>query len=114
MTKVRNEKGQFLPIQDEYTNINGLTKVERYRLRHPERVKETSRKSELKRKNDPELLRRKRIRNLTKRMPLNPRCWFCPSHRNLQRHHPDYSESTIYITCCKDCHPYVDASTKEI
>lgn len=44
-------------------------------------------------------------------LPLASECEVCPQHdkrrENLLHHHPDYDESSIYVTVCPSCHYYV-------
>lgn len=42
-----------------------------------------------------------------------PKCESCGSTINLQKHHPDYSKPTLFITLCSSCHVRLHAQQKE-
>lgn len=48
---------------------------------------------------------------ITNNLPLNAECEFCGSTKKLQRHHPDYDEPAIYVTCCIKCHMWIEGRT---
>lgn len=43
-------------------------------------------------------------------LPYEPLCEFCPNTKNLQHHHPDYSEPLFVVTACASCHKYAEES----
>ena len=85
---------------------------EHFRIRHPnyneiqrEKHKETisSRIARWKKENKEKI----HAENVVLRKPFAEKCELCDSTQNLVRHHPDYSEPTIYVTLCSSCHRYV-------
>lgn len=74
----------------------------RYRENHPDRYKEKRNASCAKwRAENPE---KKHAQNLTKRVPLDNKCFVCGSTENLERHHFDYDKPRQFTTLCRECH----------
>ena len=45
-----------------------------------------------------------KLHNHARFLPLNNECEICSSIKDLEKHHPDYSEPEIVITLCHECH----------
>jgi len=60
------------------------------------------------RKNNPEKYNAYKKCN---RIPIKNECELCPDNdkrtKNLERHHPDYSEPTFFVTVCNECHKWI-------
>lgn len=49
-------------------------------------------------------------------VPLAKWCEVCPEddlREATQRHHPDYNYPTIIVSCCQDCHTYLNRERKK-
>jgi len=84
-----------------------------WRAKHPEKVKEYKQKHKY-----PKYRRRYRQENpekikanvLAQRIRLEPECEICGATKDLMKHHPDYTEPLVVITCCRTCHSWVHKS----
>ena len=47
-----------------------------------------------------------------RKYPIAKKCEFCGRTKNLQRHHPDYNYPEIFVTCCKECHIWIEQDIK--
>ena len=93
---------------------DGLTKEQRYRQRHPERVRETMRKYYQKNKGQfnkhyrehPEMWR---AHNHVQQHPelRGSECELCGAREGLRAHHPDYDYPEIIVTSCSSCHNWI-------
>lgn len=106
---------------------DGLTNSQRYRLRHPNRIKENRKKSDRKYKvTHRELVRkhhqkywernpkRKRAHAISQHIPLASKCELCPNTENLERHHPNYDYPHIFVTVCRECHNWITKDDRAI
>jgi hypothetical protein len=90
-----------------------ILKMREYRLQEPEKTRLQSRKSQAKHKTErSERFRIYQKENRTKRRAeqqarrktgLQPKCFFCGSTENLERHHPDYNKPLEVLTVCHRC-----------
>lgn len=92
---IGKNKEHIATYQREWRKNNTSYKIrnKEYNQRNPKKVKAGN------------LVRDPRISTF---IPLNPNCEFCGNKEKLQRHHPDYDEPLIIVTCCKECHEWVD------
>ena len=51
-----------------------------------------------------------KVRRRARAIPLAECCEFCGDRENLMRHHPDYNEPLIFVTCCASCHRWIHES----
>jgi len=46
--------------------------------------------------------------------PLASECELCPEDdkrtENLEHHHPDYDYPEIFVTCCRQCHKWIEVN----
>lgn len=71
-------------IRYEKMNREKRNEKERdYRKKYPEKIK---------------------AHNIANKLLLKKECEICGSTRKLERHHPDYSKPSEFVTLCKKCH----------
>jgi hypothetical protein len=95
---------------------DGLTKKERFKLRHPNYSSEylrTWNQNHPNRDNGNYTRTSEKTiaRNHAEKYPLAEFCEVCPEddkRKATQRHHPDYAYPDIFVSCCASCHNYID------
>lgn len=98
-------------------------RVKKWKALNPEKAKELAKryymqhreqlllKSRLYRQHNPEVKKAQKLAGY--HVPLGPECELCGSTKNLERHHPDYSEPLIVVTVCSTCNKEIEKNKDE-
>ena len=57
-----------------------------------------------------------KVEQQAQKFPLGSQCETCPDNdiktENLERHHFDYDYPELFVTCCEQCHYFLNRSTE--
>lgn len=99
-SKGRKKTHEIIDMMFDHIEEAKKTK-KKVRINHNKAVKKW-------RKNNPEKYNAHKKCN---RIPIKDECELCPDDdkrtKNLERHHPDYSEPTFFVTICNEHHKWI-------
>ena len=98
--RIRESKRKYLQTEKGKESVARIKK--KYAQTHREQYRKTGREWK---KRNPEKVR---VHNLCRKFPLASKCDFCSNESILQKHHPDYTIPELFVTCCSECHTWLD------